>query len=112
MEDVGLGQGLLAYLYSYIYIADHIECAQFHIYVELRNDLKNKVFQLVNKMANAIDIADLFTAIASSVVRLAFDYKLFDNVVNDLKYKKWALNVIYSGNRYFLVDEINRHRFL
>jgi hypothetical protein len=93
---------------SSTFIADHIEWAQFHTHLELRNELKSKISQLMNSIAVDTDISDAYTAINSSIARLAYDYNLFNNVVNVDIYKKWALNAVHSGNRELLIDEINK----
>jgi len=90
------------------FIADHIEWAQFHTHLELRNTLKDKISQFFNILTVDTDIADAYAAINSSVVRLAYDYTLFNNIVNTSIYKKWAIKAVHSGNRKWLVEEISK----
>ncbi len=90
------------------FIADHIEWAQFHTHLELRNELKNKINQLISSLAADIDKADVYTAITSAIVRLGYDYNLFNNVVNAEIYRRWALDAVHTGNRDFLTEEINQ----
>lgn len=90
------------------FIADHIEWAQFHTHLELRNELKTKVNQLISGLAADIDKADVYTAIISSVVRLGYDYNLFNNVVNADVYRRWALDAVHTGNKELLIEEINQ----
>ena len=89
------------------FIADHIEWAQFHTHLELRNELKKKMNQLITSLAADIDKADVFTAIASAIVRLGYDYSLFNNVVNAEIYRRWALDAVHTGNKALLTEEIN-----
>jgi hypothetical protein len=90
------------------FIADHIEWAQFHTHLELRNELKTKVNQLISGLAADIDKADVYTAIASSVVRLGYDFDLFNNAVNAEVYRRWALDAVHTGNKELLTEEINQ----
>jgi hypothetical protein len=90
------------------FIADHIEWAQFHAHLELRNTLKEKISKFFNILTVDTDIADAYAAITSSLVRLAYDYTLFNNVVNADLYKKWALTTVHCGNRKCLTDELNK----
>ena len=43
-----------------------------------------------------------------ALVRLAYDYTLFNNIVNADVYKKWALTTAHSGNRKWLIEELNK----
>jgi hypothetical protein len=98
------------------FIADHIEWSQFHSHAELREILKDKVSQFIKSLVVDSDIADAYAAINSAIVRLAYDYALFNNVVNVDIYRKWALSCIHSGQREMIIDEINKnidsYRFL
>jgi hypothetical protein len=91
------------------FIADHIEWAQFHSYLELRRELKSKVSQFIKSIKVDTDVAEAYAAIKSVIVRFAYDYTLFNNVVNDDIYKKWALSCVHSGQREWLVDDINQN---
>jgi hypothetical protein len=90
------------------FIADHIEWAQFHTHLELRNELKIKINQLITSLAADIDKADVYTAIASVISRLGYDYNLFNNTVNAEIYRRWALDAVHTGNKNLLIDEINK----
>ena len=90
------------------FIADHIEWAQFNTHLELRNTLKEKISQFLNSLKVDTDIADAYAAISSILVRLAYNYTLFNNVVNANIYKKWAMASVHSGNRKWLVEELNK----
>src|SRR5919112_1488854 len=85
------------------FIADHIEWAQFHAHLELRNTLKEKISQFFNSLTVDTDISDAYAAVSSILVRLSYDYGLFNNVVNVDIYKKWAMTATHSGNRKWLV---------
>lgn len=90
-----------------IFIADQIEWAQFHDHRQLRLELKKKFYKLFNELHGVEDKAEAFTAIASSLLRLSFDYELFNNTVNVEVYRRWALHIITSGRKHILLEEIN-----
>jgi hypothetical protein len=90
------------------FIADHIEWAQFHTHLELRNTLKEKISQFFSILTVDTEISDAYVAINSALGRLAYDYTLFNNVVNIDVYKKWALTTAHSGNRKWLIEELNK----
>jgi hypothetical protein len=91
------------------FIADHIEWSQFHSHRELRDVLKNKVSQFIKSIPVDTDVAEAYAAINSAIVRLAYDYTLFNNVVNADIYRKWALSCIHSGQRELIIDEIHKN---
>lgn len=96
-------------IHNSTYIADHIEWAQFHSHIELRNAIKSKISQLIDSLAADIDLADVYTAITASILPLGYNYDKFNNIVNIDIYKKWALNVVHTGNREWLIAEINKY---
>jgi hypothetical protein len=91
------------------YIADHIEWAQFHSHLELRKELKDKVHQFLGSLKADTEKADAFAAIYSSVVRLGYDYELFNpKGVNASLYRKWAIDTVHSGNTEWLTQQIKQ----
>lgn len=92
-----------------ILIADQIEWAQFHDHRQLRSELKRKFCKLFDELPAVGDKAEAFAAIVSAVLRLSFDYELFNNTVNVELYRKWALQTITNGNKHLLVEELNKY---
>lgn len=90
------------------YIADHIEWAQFHSYLELRLELKEKFHQLITNFESDLDQADTFAVINAVFVKLAYDYDSFKNIPKYEIYRKWALNAVRNGQNELLIDEINQ----
>jgi Domain of unknown function (DUF4185) len=84
------------------YMADHIEWAQFHSYVELRSELEDKFMQLITKLESDEQIIELYNTIAIAIIRLGED--------NDGSFRnelgKWILNTVdYMGKEY-IIDKI------
>ncbi len=94
------------YTQSSTFIADHIEWAQFHSHLELRAELKDKLSKIISSFASDVDKADVFTAFHAALARLGYEYNAFYNIPNSNVYRKWALNVIHTGNSKWLLDEL------
>jgi hypothetical protein len=94
------------YTQSSTFIADHIEWAQFHSHLELRAELKDKLSKIISSFASDVDKADVFTAFHAVLARLGYEYNAFYNIPNSNVYRKWALNVIHTGNSKWLLDEL------
>jgi hypothetical protein len=95
-------------LHASTYIADHIEWAQFQSSDQLRTEIKDKFLQLISHLPSDADKAEIYIAIMVAISRLTYDYSIFKNSIDETIHKKWALNVIHSGNKELLVSEIER----
>jgi Domain of unknown function (DUF4185) len=103
IKNISLGNSIQ----NSTYIGDHIEWAQFHSHLKLRSELKTKFLQLITNLVSDRDKADAYTAMTAAIVKLGYDYRSFNNSVNDSVYVKWALNAVHSGHKEWLIDEIN-----
>jgi hypothetical protein len=90
------------------YIADHLEWAQFHSSNQLRNEIKDKFRQLISPLSADVDKAEVYIAARLAISRLTYDYSIFKNSIDETIHKKWALDAIHSGNKEWLVSEIEQ----
>ena len=91
-----------------IYIADHVEWAQYHSSAELRNEIKNKCLRIITKLGFDEDKSEAYATIVMGISRLAYNYNSFKNIPKGNIHKRWALNAIQSGHSEWLVSEIKQ----
>ena len=90
------------------YIADHLEWAQFHSYIQLRTEIKDKFQQLISPLSSDVDKAEVYIAARFAIAMLTHDYSTFKNSIDKEIHKKWALNAIHTGHKEWLVSEIEQ----
>jgi len=91
-----------------IYIADHVEWAQYHSSAELRNEIKNKCLRIITNLGFDEDKSEAYAIIVMGISSLAYDYNSFKNISKGNIHKRWALNAIQSGHSEWLISEIKQ----
>ena len=88
------------------YIADHIEWAQFHSYVELRSELEDKFMQLITKIESDEQIIELYNIMSTAIMKLgSLDNK--SSFPGELE--KWILlDTKDYGGKESIVDKIRQ----